>query len=191
MKRFLFLLLAFPALVHAASENLVVRCVIGKGSEEVPMAAVVALKRTTTVEVVKEVRFPKEWALPIETKPAEGEKVVTPVTPLSFDTMKSGWVVKFSADRVGELIRLSGEATFAEPEFTRGVYGEQSGPVYSTGDKPILLTENKSRTVAVQSSTTPFQIFATPGKTYELKVKQLGKWLPCFISVDVIKKPAP
>lgn len=187
MKYFLVLFLClWPVASGLASENIVVRCVIGKGKEAVSFSTTFIVNRSSTMEVVKEIRYPVEWEPPMQYRAKDDAMpVVVPVTPTIFETVKHGWVVKFSGDLVGGAVRLIGTATFAEPEFTKGVFGEASGRLYAANKRLFLLTENESQTVAVQSSTTPFQVFALPGKTYELKVKQLDKWVPCTISCEV------
>ena len=76
----------------------------------------------------------------------------------------------------------AGTATYSSPEITRGVYGEHSDPIHAPNDKKAVLSPNKSEALVMHTTTTPFQVFATPGKSYEVKIKELKKETKLHVS---------
>lgn len=166
--------------VLAGEHDILVKCTIA-GEKEMQFATT---KTPVNVSQTDEVPFATEWDLPKETTNSEGHAIVVPVTPLAFERMNAGWELRCSAVTVGDLIRLTGTATFTEAEFTKGVFGEKSGPIYSPEKKKVMLTPNESKTASVLSSTSHFQLFAIPGKEYEIKVRRLNKWVTCRITCD-------
>lgn len=179
------LLLAVTLSALAAPEDIAIKCSIGTGKDSIVFGpAKSPIEKSNTTEI----RFAKTWEKPRLVRNPEGQLIVQPLTPLAFEAANSGWEIKCSAEPAGDLIRLTGSITYSKPELTQGVFGEQSQPIYSPEKKGLLLSENVSRTVTMHSSTSPFQLFAKPGKEYEIKIRQLGKWVRCRITCDYPQK---
>lgn len=169
----------------AKDSKFVIKCVIG----DLALPPVLAeASQQVVLRSVREVRFPTEWDLPNlprESADSDGVKElipVSPVTPLTFEMVESGWIIKCTAERIeGGLIRVVGIATFTDLDFKQAVHGEHSGPIYH---KKILMTENKGPSAIVHSSSTHFQVFALPGKQYKFKVARLNKNVPLTLTCD-------
>jgi len=135
-----------------------------------------------TIEAIRELRYPIRWDLPEK----DGDRVI-PITPSAFGKTDLGITFTCLADSTDGLIRLSGTAVFTDFEkMVQSVYGENSKPIKSADGK-VLLTENKGTTATTVSSTSQFQIFAIPGRTYEFKIKRLNKWIPCLVTCSFTK----
>jgi hypothetical protein len=179
----LILSTAFAA--FAESRPIAIQCMIGSEKDAVIFGPA---KAPIIASNSKEIAFATVWDLPRLVKGSEGLPYFQPLTPLAFETANAGWELRCSAEPVGDLIRLTGSLTYSEPELTQGVFGEQSKPIYATDKKNVLMTENVSRTVTLHSSISPFQLFAVPGKAYQIKIRQLDRWVRCKIVCDYDKK---
>lgn len=178
---FLFALAAFTVLpAFAELRDIAIKCSVGTGKEALIFGPAKAPMKASTA---KEIRFATMWDLPRQTRNFEGLPIIQPLTPLAFETAAPGWEIRCAAEPVGNLIRLTGVIAYSEPELTQGVFGEQSKPIF-TPDRKTLLTENVSKTVTLHTSSSPFQLFAVPGKEYEIKIRQLDKWVRCRITCD-------
>jgi len=172
----LLVALSFPAL---AERPILIKCVVGSGKDALVFGP---SKSPMEASATKEQRYASSFDLPKLEKNSEGQQIVFPITPLSFEVIPTGWSMQCAAEPLGDLIRLNGAITYTEPELTQAVFGEHSGRIYAPGKKKVLLSENVSRTATVHSSSSPFQVFAVPGKEYEFKIRRLNKWVPCRIS---------
>jgi len=181
---FLIVLLATSAI--AKDQDIVINCTIGKGASALTFPATSTQpKREVTLRATKEFLYPTKWELPQESTNSEGAKIITPVTPLEFERAETGWIVKCSTERLeGGMIRITGVATFTEPELRQAVHGEQSRPIYAQGDRKMLLTENKGESAIFRSSSTHFQVFAQPGKQYDFNVAKLDKAVPLTLTCN-------
>jgi hypothetical protein len=179
------ILLATTLSVLAGPKDIAIKCTIGTGKDATVFGPA---KSPMDASNSKEIRFATTWEKPRLVRNSEGQLIVQPLTPQAFEAASSGWDIKFSAEPVGDIIRLTGSITYSKPELTQGVFGEQSQPIYSPEKKGLLLSENVSRTVTMHSSASPFQLFAKPGKEYEIKIRQLDKWARCRITCEYAKK---
>jgi len=179
------LLLAATLSALAGAGDISIKCSIGTGKDTIVFGPGESpMEKSNTTKIL----FARTWEKPQLVRNPEGQLTVQPLTPQAFETANSGWDIKCSAEPVGDLIRLIGSITYSEPELTQGVFGERSQPIYSSAKKGLLLSENVSRTVTMHSSTSPFQLFAKPGKEYEIKIRKLGKWVRCRIVCDYPQK---
>lgn len=173
---FLFVAASFSAF---AERPILIKCVIGSGKDARVFGP---SKSPLDASATKEQRYASSWNLPKLAENAEGQPIIQPITPSSFEVVQSGWSMHCAAKPTGDLIRLNGTITYSEPELTQAVFGEQSGRLYARGKKNVLLSENVSRTATMHSSSAPFQVFAVPGKEYEFRIRRLNGWIPCRIS---------
>ena len=184
----LAVLLSTPFAHSAEVKAVSAKYVIGKGKNALPFPLVASPLHTESVTrtATREILFPTKWVLPSK-KEMEGNQIIVPLIPTDFEKEPVGWAVRWSADMADGLILLTGVVEFTDMIPTKGVYGEQSGPVYSGGKPRVLLTKNVTKTMGTSKTATPFQINALPGKTYEIKVKRLDKWVPVSVTCEVIK----
>jgi len=184
---FVTALLATSAI--AKDQDVVIKCAIGKGTSAfaLPVASTQP-NREVTLRATREFRYPSKWDLPQESTNSEGAKIILPVKALEFERVEAGWIIECSTEKIeGGLIRVTGVATFTEPELRQAVHGEQSRPIYAQGDRKVLLTENKGESAVVRSSSTRFQVFALPGKQYEFNVAKLDKTIPLTLTCSYQK----
>lgn len=136
-----------------------------------------------TLELTEELRYLTGWNPP--ELPPKPSLPVTPMSPTQFEVFHSGWVIQFTAEPVKEgLVRIIGRATCSTPETTQGVYGEHSGPIYAPTDKTAILTPNVAETLITHTTSTPFQVFAIPGKSYVVKIKDSDKEMKLHVTCD-------
>jgi hypothetical protein len=183
------LILCFASSLYAEAPQIAIKCSIGKDSKALSLAEAVAQQNSAVqIKIVEELRFPIKWSLPKKFNNSEGEIGYTTSGPLEFDRVDSGWTINCRAESIeGGLIRVSGTVTFTEPEFKQAVFGEHSSPVKLTDGKTTVTVPNESLSAIVHSSSTPFQVFALPGKTYEFKVARLNKTVPFIIECNLEK----
>jgi hypothetical protein len=97
--------------------------------------------------------------------------------PSAFDKQKVGWQIHYVVERGDKYVVLHGRATYtAIAMLPHGVYGEESGPITAQIAKggqtqTVVLADNQTRNASFQSTTTNFQIFALPGKTYTVQLQ--------------------
>lgn len=145
----------------------------GKGSTAFPVLSVPG-NGVATAQMNVPLNFVTKWDLPGKGKTPDGIKMALPPTPKEFRTAKSGWIIECKAEPMeGGLVRITGMATYSEPERTQGVYGEHSWP--------------KADSFVMHSSATPFQVFALPGKPYMIEVKALNKTMPLNLTCSYQK----
>jgi hypothetical protein len=174
----------------AKDADIVIKCTIGKGKDSISFPATTGKQnKELTLQATREIPIPTKWDLPHWGNGADRQRtVVIPITPIEFETIQSGWTIRCSGDTVDrDLIRLVGVVSFLESQLAQGVYGEQSGPIYSPDNTKIMLTPNKAQSAATILSETRFQLFAKPGKEYEFTVKRLGQSIPIRITCSLKK----
>jgi len=139
-------------------------------------------KSKVTMEMIREFRYPTEFAPPEVSKEALKPKAkpedggvfpVTPTTPRAFETLNTGWTITLTAGAVGSMVELYGSADFVEADLVNAGYGALSGPIYS--DDGILITPNKLQMPKSSTTTTRFHLFAVPGESYEVTLYRGNK----------------
>jgi hypothetical protein len=137
-----------------------------------------------TVELIREVRYPKEFdpAQVVDlAAAAKGEGGVLPQTPTAFETTNAGWTISFKGQPGAKLITIVGEASYTSVEVIQAVHGEGAGPILreykdKRGKKQTeLISPNVGKSGVSQTTTTNFQVYATPGKVYQIPVRRGGK----------------
>ncbi|MDB6155209.1 MAG: hypothetical protein JWL90_3662 [Chthoniobacteraceae bacterium] len=124
-------------------------------------------KPQAVLECIRELRFPSAFTPP--KRVANREPGFDPTLPTEFDTVNTGWTIRFSAKQHGKVIALAGVADYVEgemPKMGNGGYGPLGAPIYDEAGK--LLSPNVLHQPRIQTTTTRFQIFALPGETYEV-----------------------
>lgn len=180
------LLLLFASTGFAEDKSFAIKFSIGKGSDALSLPEVFAKPTgNVIIQQIREFRFPSKWELPNESVNAERQKYIVPVTPLEFEQVNAGWTIECKGEEIeGGLIRLTGVATYVEPELKQAVHGERSAPIYASEPKKILLTENKGESAIVRSSATHFQVFAALSKEYEFDVAKLDRSIPLRVTCN-------
>ncbi len=122
-------------------------------------------KPQAVLECIREFRFPIEFTPPATTA-KDSELPITPTTPVTFETVNTGWTIRLSAKPHGKLIAVYGVADYTEAEMIPGGYGALAGPIYT--EQGDVITPNKLDQPKFQTTTTRFHIFALPGEAYEV-----------------------
>jgi hypothetical protein len=129
----------------------------------------------TTVESIREVRFPTEFDPPevprdlaAAANPATGVVPITPTTPRAFETIHAGWTLTLNTVAKGKLVEIYGVADFTDLQLIPSSYGALAGPIYADQDKGAMITRNKLELPCSQTTTTRFHLFAVPGETYDV-----------------------
>lgn len=118
-----------------------------------------------TIELIRELRFPSAFES-AKADPQNAGNAVTPTTPTEFETINTGWSIKFTARQQGKLLAVTGVADYTEAELLPGGYGQAAQPIYSSDGK--LLTPNKLMQPKVQTTTSRFCLLAVPGEPCEV-----------------------
>lgn len=140
--------------------------------------------------------FATEFEKPQKTKITSGlytgQNAYIPFTPRGFTSVNDAWRIEYEATLDKDLIVLVCTATYNTVDsYTNAAYGEYAGPIYETiNGKKFLACQNKSISSTVNSSKTYFQIFAKPGKSYTVRLKQFDRWINATITCNLIK-PIP
>ena len=92
--------------------------------------------------------------------------------------------MRLSAKPLGKLVEVSGVANFVEAGSVPAGYGEVAAPVY-TDHSDVVITPNAMNMAKVQTTTTQFQIFAIPGRIYEVTLHRGAKAEKHQVSVAV------
>jgi len=149
------------------------------GAEELAAPSVVARSgQTAAIEISTEEVYPTRYSLaksaPESADNSSGGNIfpVTPATPDDFTEAPTGLSLECAPDIVGGFIEISGRVVVRWKESTTSSasVGEGIGTIY-TGDKRIVLTENRHDLPVFGSRATPFFVRALPGKTYTLIVR--------------------
>ena len=141
--------------------------------ENVPISVTLpADKPQAVLECIREFRFPIEFNPP-EPTAKDSKFPITPTTPVTFETINTGWTIRLSAKPHGKLIAVYGVADYAEAEMIPGGYGAIAGPIYS--EQGDVITPNKIDQPKFQTTTTRFHIFALPGEAYEVTLYRGAK----------------
>lgn len=113
---------------------------------------------------------------------------VVPLFPTEFENIYTGISIPFRVDEVEPgLIRVTGkivENALQEMSETT-IVGERTGKIYGLdhlGNKTVL-NENVTKIPSYSTFTSPFQVFAKLGKTYEMKLPLSGGETSVFVEV--------
>lgn len=149
-----------------------------------PHRVVLNDKQAATIEIIREMRYPVEFS-PAQVNDIEaavkGKGGIVPQAPTSFETTNAGWSFAIVPQETGSTITLVGKATYTAVELQQAVHGEGSGPIMreftdKKGKKrQEVLSPNVGHSAISQTTATNFQIYATPGKRYEIPVRRGGK----------------
>ena len=140
--------------------------------------------QAATLEVIREVRYPVEFSpaqvTDIEAA-AKGNGGIVPQGPARFETTNAGWAFSIVPQETGNTITLVGKAIYTAVELQQAVHGEGAGPIMREftdkkgRKKQELLSPNVGKSAISQTTATNFQIYATPGKRYDIPVRRGDK----------------
>jgi len=141
-------------------------------------------QQAATLEIIREMRYPVEFS-PAVVKDIEaavkGKGGIEPQAALRFETTNVGWAFSIVPLDTGNTITLTGKATYTSAELEQAVHGEGAGPIVreftdkNGKKKEELLSPNVGKSAVSQSTATNFQLYATPGKKYEIPVRRGAK----------------
>jgi hypothetical protein len=125
----------------------------------------------TQVEQSQHLTFPASYA-PAHRAPSE---VALPMTPKTFTKLDLGWKITtcVEAERDG-IVAIRGEATYTQPVLEeKGAFGEES------------LIENRSTSFSTIATTSHFYLFARPGQSYAVPLKQGAETVQAEVTCTV------
>jgi hypothetical protein len=149
--------------------------------------------QAASIEIIREARYPIEFdpAQVVDVAAAaRGEGGVVPQTPTAFQTTNVGWTISLEARPGPQLITLIGKATYTAVELSQSVHGEGAGPIMreytdKRGRKQTdLISPNVGLSAIERSTCTNFQIYAKPGKAYQIPVRRGEKVVKLEIVCD-------
>jgi hypothetical protein len=161
-----------------------------------PLRTVIQPGQTAILEAIREARYPVEFdpAQVVDLSAAvKGKGGVVPQTPHAFETTNAGWSISLEARPGPKLITLVGKATYTAVDIAQAVHGEGAGPILreftdKRGKKQTeLLSPNVGQSAVAQTTSTNFQVYATPGKVYKVPVRRGDKTVELEVVCDRAK----
>lgn len=183
----LLVLLTLGSTAFAGTEQVIIATQIPGAKKEKPLdlpSAMGAANKTVSVESTKDFNFPTGYNPPKKFQ-QDGKTLVQPMTPSSFENARPGWKFTYTSFEDNGVVTIVGQASYTDAKIVKGVYGENSGPIYSDASKKVMLTNNTGNSASTLTSTTHFQIFAKPGQKYTVKLRKLDQWVDCTITCTV------
>ena len=168
---------------------------VGVNDSEFRHSGYTVHRKPLTFELVRELVSPTDFDAP---KLRTGDDAfvggniasfpVTPESPKKFATTNLGWKISMTPTWLSNgQIRLDGKARHVGAEVQRGVHGERGKPIAALGEDalgrkvPVILTENKTDMAVKRQVTTPFILYAVPGKSYVVPVARGSETVPLRI----------
>lgn len=134
------------------------------------------------IEIIREFQYPTEFDLPaLNAKTG----IVTPTTPVTFETRSLGISIDCTAKVKGSHIILLGTATEQVFEGFNRNPGAVFQPIHGKDGK--LITENQAQAPMFTTRETPFFAALTPGRTERLTFNSAEKNSALEITGDVVK----
>lgn len=190
MKKTILLPLVLLTLASAAfadNEQVTIATQLAGTTKEKPLSlpsAMAAANKTVSVESTKDFNFPTQYNPPKKFQ-QDDKTLVQPMTPSGFENARPGWKFTYTSFMDNGVVTIVGTASYTDAKIGKGVYGENSGPIYSDASKKVMLTNNTGNSASTLTSTTHFQVFAKPGQKYVVKLRKLDQWVDCTISCTV------
>jgi hypothetical protein len=157
---------------------------LGHALEPGPHRVVLKDRQEATMEIIREMRYPIEFnpaqVTDIEAA-AKGKGGIEPQVPARFETTNAGWAFSIVPQETGNTITLVGKATYTAVDLQQAAHGEGAGPIMREftdkkgRKKQVLLSPNVAQSAISQTTATNFQLYATPGKRYDIPVRRGDK----------------
>ena len=153
-------------------------------------------EKPATLEFIREARYPIEFDPPQVTDlalAAKGKGGIVPQTQRAFETTNTGWTITLEARPGPKMITLIGKASYTEVELVQSVHGEGAGPIMreftdKRGKKQSeVISPNVGRSAVSKTTSSNFQVYATPGKVYKVPVRRGEKVVQLEVSCDLAK----
>lgn len=184
----LTLFLLTVALLQADQRNITINTDLDSTNSEKATklgSIVVQSNSSATISSCKNFFSPTEFDKPEMIRGKDGSVTCIPIFPKQFQQSNLGWKLTYKVSEQNGIIVLVGTAVYSEASLANAVYGEFSGPIYETvKGKKVKMSENIARSGALDTSTTHFQLFAKPGKSYTVQLKKINVWVPATITCD-------